>query len=370
VTQNIPMLDVVAQNAPMRTELEAAFARTLDTGRFIMGPEVVALESDLAEYVGAKHAIGVSSGTDALLVSLMALGVGPGDEVITTPFTFFATGGCIARLGATPVFVDIRPDTFNLDESKVAAAITPKTRAVVPVHLYGQSCDMGALQEACGSIPIIEDAAQSLGSRFQGKGVGSIGTFGCFSFFPSKNLGALGDGGLITTNDDELAERARVLRAHGSKPKYFHALVGGNFRLDALQASLLRVKFPRLDGWAEARRTNAAYYTERFNTAGLPSDRLSPPAVLEEGHVFNQYVIRTDQRDPLAAGLKEAGIESAIYYPRALHMQECFRDLGYAEGAFPIAEKAAGEVLAIPVYPELGDALRERVADTVIRLLR
>lgn len=364
------MLDVVAQNAPVRAELEAAFAKTLDTGRFIMGPEVVALETELAAYVGAKHAIGVSSGTDALLVSLMALGVGAGDEVITTPFTFFATGGCIARLGATPVFVDIRPDTFNLDESKVAAAITPKTRAVLPVHLYGQSCDMSALQQACGDIPIIEDAAQSLGSRFRGQGVGSIGTFGCFSFFPSKNLGALGDGGLVTTNDDVLAEKVRVLRAHGSKPKYFHALVGGNFRLDALQASLLRVKFPRLDGWAEARRANAAYYSDRFSSAELPMGRLTPPPVVEEGHVFNQYVIRTDKRDELAAGLKEAGIASAIYYPRSLHMQECFDNLGYAEGTFPVAEKAAGEVLAIPVYPELGDTLRQRVADTVLGLLR
>lgn len=369
MSQNIPMLDVVAQNAPMRAELEAAFARTLDTGRFIMGPEVVALENDLAEYVGAKHAIGVSSGTDALLVSLMALGIGPGDEVITTPFTFFATGGCISRLGATPVFVDIRADTFNLDESRVAAAITPRTRAVLPVHLYGQSCEMSALQEACGSIPIIEDAAQSLGARFRDQGVGSIGTFGCFSFFPSKNLGALGDGGLVTTNDDELAEKVRVLRAHGSKPKYFHALVGGNFRLDALQASLLRVKFPRLDSWAEARSQNAAYYSERFAAAALSDGRLSTPAVVEEGHVFNQYVIRTDRRDELAAGLKEAGVASAIYYPRALHMQECFSDLGYVKGAFPVAEKAAGEVLAIPVYPELGDELRAYVADTVIRLL-
>lgn len=370
MTQNIPMLDVVAQNAPMRAALEAAFAETLDTGRFIMGPEVVSLENELAEYVGAKHAIGVSSGTDALLVSLMALGIGPGDEVITTPFTFFATGGCISRVGATPVFVDIRPDTFNLDESKVAAAITAKTRAVLPVHLYGQSCDMNALQKACGDIPIIEDAAQSLGARFRGRGVGSLGTFGCFSFFPSKNLGGLGDGGLVTTSDDALAEKVRVLRAHGSKPKYFHALIGGNFRLDALQAALLRVKFPRLDGWAEARRQNAAYYSERFGEAGLSSERLTPPPLVEEGHVFNQYVIRTNKRDDLADGLGEAGIASAIYYPRALHMQECFADLGYEEGAFPIAEKAANEVLAIPVFPELGDELRARVADTVIKILR
>ncbi|MEM6956478.1 MAG: DegT/DnrJ/EryC1/StrS family aminotransferase [Myxococcota bacterium] len=360
----IPMLDVIEQNAPLDIALREAFDRVLRSGRFILGGEVTRLEETLAEYVGASHAIGVSSGTDALLVALMALDVGPGDEVITTPFSFFATAGCIARVGATPVFVDIDVDTFNLDASKVDAAITERTKAVLPVHLFGQSCDMRALKAAIGDRPIaiIEDAAQALGARCCEGRVGSLGALACFSFFPSKNLGGFGDGGLVTTNDDALADKVRVLRAHGSKPKYFHALVGGNFRLDSLQAALLMAKFPALDGWAEGRRANAAYYTERF--ADAPGIR--PPRHLHKHHVFNQYVLRCERRDALQAHLKAKGIATAIYYPRALHLQQCFADLGYAEGAFPVAEAACRDVLAIPIFPELGEERRARIADTVL----
>lgn len=371
---NIPMLDVPAQNAPFAEALREAFDRTLASGRFILGPEVSALEEELAAYVGANHTIGVSSGTDALIVALMALDIGPGDEVITTPFTFFATGGCVSRLGATPVFVDIEEGSFNIDAEAVRGAITKNTKAILPVHLFGQACDMQALKAVAGDIPIIEDAAQALGAKTPEGAVGSLGTLGCFSFFPSKNLGCFGDGGLVTTNDDALAEKVRVLRAHGSKPKYFHAMVGGNFRLDALQASILRVKFPALEGWHEARLANAAYYDKTFAAAGLPGSRLTTPplsAVSQNGgrHVYNQYVIRTDRRDSLAAHLKEAGIATAIYYPRPLHLQECFASLGGKPGDLPIAEKACEEVLAIPVFPELGEERRQHIAETVLQHL-
>lgn len=373
----IPMLDVVGQNAPIADDLKAIFAETLESGRFILGPEVSALESELAAFVGAAHGIGVSSGTDALLVALMALDIGPGDEVVTTPFTFFATGGCIDRVGATPVFVDIDPLSYNLDPHRLEAAITERTKAVMPVHLFGQSCDMRAISEVLReaearvghSIAVIEDAAQSLGSESNLGMAGSVGTFGCFSFFPSKNLGALGDGGLVITNDDVLAEKTRVLRAHGSKPKYFHSLVGGNFRLDALQAALLRRKFQELPRWTQGRRDNAAYYTERFRAAGLDPARLTVPDV-SDGHVFNQYVLRSDRRDALQNALKSAQIGNAIYYPRSLHEQACFSKLGYKRGDFPHSEKAADEVLAIPVFGGLGDRRRERVADEVLSALR
>lgn len=366
----IPMLDVGAQNAPLADELRAAFDRVLSHGQFILGPEVAAFEREIAAYLGVGHAVGVSSGTDALLVALMALDVGPGDEVITTPFSFFATGGCISRLGATPVFVDIEPTTFNLDPAKVAAAIGPKTKAIVPVHLFGQTCDMRALRAVAGELPLVEDAAQALGAASDEGKAGALGALGCFSFFPSKNLGCFGDGGLVTTNDAALAERVRVLRAHGAKPKYFHALIGGNFRLDALQAALLRVKLPHLDAWHDARRRNAARYDAAFAAAGLPAERLTPPLRVYEGHVYNQYVIRTDRRDALLAHLGERDIGCAIYYPLPLHLQGCFASLGYREGDLPVSERAAHEVLALPVYPELGDAGVDHVAETVVDFLR
>jgi len=359
MTEPIPMLDVPAQHAPMQDALRDAFERTLQSGRFIMGPELTALEEELAAYCEAKHAIGVSSGTDALLVALMALGVGPGDEVITTPFTFFATGGCITRLGATPVFVDIEADTFNVDPRRVADAIGERTKAILPVHLFGQACDMDALREVAGEIPIVEDAAQALGAEWKGKRVGALGALGCFSFFPSKNLGAFGDGGLVTTDDDELAEKVRVLRVHGSKPKYFHAVVGGNFRLDALQASILRVKLPHLEGWHEGRQANAA----RYDAAFAELEGVTPPARTGSRHVFNQYVIRCSRRDELQMHLKEEGIATAIYYPRALHLQECFSSL--PPRSLPVAEEASEEVLALPVFPELGEARVDRVIDAV-----
>ena len=353
------MLDVPAQNAPLADSIRDAFERTLNSGRFILGPEVQQLERELAAYVGSKHAIGVSSGTDALLVALMALDIGPGDEVITTPFTFFATGGCIARVGATPRFVDIEPATFNIDPTKIEAAMNSKTKAILPVHLFGQTCNMAEVIRVAGDIPVIEDAAQALGARSELGGAGSVGAFGCFSFFPSKNLGCFGDGGLVTTNDDELAEKVRVLRAHGSKPKYFHKLVGGNFRLDALQAAILRAKFPALEGWHQARQDNAAHYDELLGSAVITPTRNQPR------HVYNQYVIRTPRRDALAAHLKERGIATAIYYPKPLHLQECFASLGGQPGDLPVAEQACTEVLALPVYPELGMQNLKRVVNEV-----
>lgn len=364
----IPMLDVAAQHAPVEAALREAFDRVMAHGQFILGPEVTAFEKEIGAYVGCEHAIGVSSGTDALLVALMALDVGPGDEVITTPFSFFATGGCIARLGAKPVFVDIDDESFNLDPRLVGEAITPRTKAIVPVHLFGQSADVAALR--AHGLPIVEDAAQALGARSEEGRVGTLGALGCFSFFPSKNLGCFGDGGLVTTDDAELAEKVRVLRAHGSKPKYFHAMVGGNFRLDALQAAILRVKLPLLDGWHERRRRNAELYDRLFSEAGLSSTSLRTPKRAHDGHVYNQYVIRTDRRDALQAHLTRAGIATAIYYPLPLHLQGCFSELGYRRGELPVSERAAEEVLALPVYPELSAAALRSVAETVIGFLR
>jgi len=367
----VAMLDVAAQNDPLAAELRAVFARVLESGRFILGPEVTAFEAEVAELVGVPHALGVSSGTDALLVALMALGVGAGDEVITTPFTFFATAGSIARLGAKPVFVDIDPVSFNLDVAAVEAAVTSRTRAILPVHLFGQPCDMRALGAIAKrhSLALVEDAAQALGATTEDGGAGSLGDFGCFSFFPSKNLGGFGDGGLVTTKDAELYERARVLRGHGAKPKYFHALVGGNFRIDALMAALLRVKLPHLADYTRGRRANAARYDALFAEADL-GQRLVPPQRLAEGHVYNQYVIRTPRRDELAAHLAERGISTAIYYPKSLHEQACFADLGHTRGDFPESERAAEEVLALPIYGELPASSLERVAAEVIGFVR
>lgn len=364
------MLDVAAQNAPLAERLIDKAAEVIRSGHYILGPEVEAFESEVADYIGVEHAVGVSSGTDALTVALMALGIGAGDEVITTPFTFFSTAGCIARVGATPVFVDIEPDTYNIDVDQVAGAITDRTRAIVPVHLFGQACDMERLWSvACGhDLPIIEDAAQAIGAKSPVGPVGKLGAFGCFSFFPSKNLGGFGDGGLVTTQDDQLAEQARVIRAHGSKPKYFHPVIGGNFRIDALQAALLRVKLPELDESTKARRANAERYDESF--ADFPDRLLRTPVRRFEGHVYNQYVIRTPHRDALQAYLGEHEIASAIYYPVPLHQQACFASLGYRRGSLPVSEKASAEVLALPVFPGLGEARQGRVIDTIHRFLQ
>jgi dTDP-4-amino-4,6-dideoxygalactose transaminase len=365
------MLDVAAQNGPLVERLVDKAAEVIRSGRYILGPEVEAFEREVAEYIGVEHAVGVSSGTDALLVALMALGIGAGDEVITTPFSFFATAGCIARVGATPVFVDIRPDTFNLDVEKTEASVTKRTKAILPVHLFGQACDMVALQQLAGKydLPLIEDAAQAIGTKSAMGPVGGLGAYGCFSFFPSKNLGGFGDAGLVTTDDPDLADKARVIRAHGSKPKYYHSMIGGNFRIDALQAALLRVKLPALEEWTSLRRQNADRYDAAFAAARLDQSVLTTPVRRFEGHIYNQYVIRTSQRDALQAHLNERKIATAIYYPVPLHRQKCFADLGYGVGSLPVAERASEEVLALPIFAGLGQTRQDRIIDAVIRFL-
>jgi dTDP-4-amino-4,6-dideoxygalactose transaminase len=362
---SVPLLDLTAQYAPLRQEILAAIARVCDSQRFIMGPEVEALERELAGLLDAEHAIAVSSGTDALLVALMALGIGPGHEVITPTFSFFATAGCIARLGARPALADIDPKTFNVDPGSIVKAITPQTRAIMPVHLFGQSADMSAMLAIADefNLKVIEDAAQAIGARDHGGLVGGIGNLGCFSFFPSKNLGAFGDAGLVTTNDDRLAARARLLRTHGAEPKYFHKAVGGNFRLDAIQAAVLRVKLPHLAGWTERRRANAARYRTMFAAAGLDG-MVELPFERDGYHIYNQFVVRVPERDRLRRHLADAGIGTEIYYPVPFHLQECFAFLGHKAGDFPAAEAAAASVLALPIYPELTDAQQAAVVES------
>jgi len=363
----VPLLDLKSEFAPIADEVRAAIEGVLSTQRFILGPEVQALEQEIAAYSSAAHAIGVSSGSDALIISLMALDIGPGHEVITTPFTFFATVGAIARVGARPVFVDIDPQTYNMDPGKLEAAITERTRAIIPIHLYGQCADMPAIMAIADKheIPVIEDAAQAIGSEIAGQRAGSFGAFGCFSFFPSKNLGALGDGGMVVTGDDELGAKTRVLRAHGGKPKYYHQIIGGNFRLDALHASVLRVKLPHLDGWTAARQRNAATYDKLLAEAGL-ADMLTLPHRIEGArHIFNQYVIRAPRRDELKQHLTDKKIGSEIYYPVPMHLQDCFAYLEQKTGDFPVCEQAAQETLAIPVYPSLTDEQQAEVVSAI-----
>jgi UDP-2-acetamido-3-amino-2,3-dideoxy-glucuronate N-acetyltransferase len=365
--QRVPFLDLKAHHQPLEAEIEKALKRVLSSQRFILGPEVQALEEEIAEYCKCKYAVGVSSGTDALLVSLMALEIKPGDEVITTPFTFFATMGSILRLGAKPVFADIDEHTFNLDPKEVAKVIGPKTKAIIPVHLFGQACNMDPILKIAteSNIPVIEDAAQALGTEYKGRRAGSMGTVGCFSFFPSKNLGCLGDGGMVTTQDQDLADRIKMLRGHGSKPKYYHKLVGGNFRLDEIQAAVLRVKLRMLDTWTEKRRRNAEYYTRRFIELGLTREMLVPPVLMSNRHIFNQYVIRAVERDNLQGFLKEQGVVTEIYYPLAMHLQECLNLIGYKKGDFPVSESATSQVLALPIFPELSDDQKERVVSKI-----
>lgn len=353
----IPLLDLSRQYQTLQQELEEALLRVARSGRYILGPEVEKLEQELATYIGVKHAIAVSSGSDALIASLMAIGIGPGDEVITSPFTFFSTAGAIARLGARPVFADIDPQSFNLDPEATRAAITPRTRAILPVHLFGQIADMDAFEELRQNhgVALIEDAAQAIGAHdASSRRAGVFGDLACFSFFPSKNLGAMGDGGLISTNDTNLADTCRVLRSHGSMPKYHHPLLGGNFRLDPMQAVVLTVKLPHLDDWHAQRKANADYYRETF--AGLDK-RISDSIVLpREGigrHVYNQFVIRVKDRDALREHLNNNGIGNEIYYPLPLHLQDCFSEYGYGKGDFPNAEQAAEQCLALPIFPEL-----------------
>jgi dTDP-4-amino-4,6-dideoxygalactose transaminase len=360
----VPLLDLKSQYASIRQDVRAAIDRVCESQRFILGPEVSGLEEDVARFCGTQAAVGVSSGTDALLAALMALDVGPGDEVITSPYSFFATAGVIARLGARAVFVDIEPHTFNLDPRRLRERITGRTKAVMPVHLFGRCADNAAIAEAAGPILIIEDAAQAIGARdAQGRCAGTVGALGCLSFFPSKNLGGFGDGGMIVTNDVDLAEKIRILRVHGSKPKYHHHVVGGNFRLDALQAAVLRVKLKHLPAWTEARRRNADRYRTLFTEAGcLEWVRLPEDA---PGHIYNQFVVRLPERDAVRAHLKENGVETEVYYPVPLHLQECFRDLGYREGEFPESEAAARDSLAIPIYPELSEEQQAQVVGQI-----
>ena len=364
----VPLLDLHAHYEPLRTEILAAITGVCDSQRFILGPEVEQLERELASFLNVGVAIGVSSGTDALLAALMAAGVGPGDEVVTSTYSFFATAGCVARLGGRPVLVDIDPITYNLDPNAVAAATTSRTRAIIPVHLYGLSADMDPIiQAAAGAgAAIVEDAAQAIGARYKGRLVGGLGTLGCFSFYPSKNLSGFGDGGLITTNDEALGARVRLLRAHGAKPKYYHQIVGGNFRLDALQAAVLRVKLPHLAGWTELRRRNARRYDDLFSAARLETRGVVGPSEPDGYfHVFNQYVIRVPRRDELRTHLQSRGIGTEVYYPVPFHLQACFADLGYREGAFPNAEAAAKGTVALPIYPELDEQQQAYVVDSI-----
>ena len=361
----VPLLDLRAQYAPLRGELIEAVTRVCDSQQFIFGPEVEALERELASRLEVEHAVTVSSGTDAILAVLMALGIGGGAEVITSTYSFFASAGCIARLGATAVLVDIDPATFNVDAAAVAAAITPRTRAIMPVHLFGLCADMDPVLQAAGRIPVIEDACQAIGARYHQRQAGSMASAGCFSFFPTKNLGGFGDGGLVTTNDASLATEVRLLRNHGAEPKYIHKRIGGNFRLDALQAAVLRVKLPHLTRWTDMRRRNAERYHTLFDSAGLAEVVTLPIEPAGFTHVFNQYVIRLPGRDTVRQRLESAGIGSEIYYPVPFHLQECFGPLGYAPGSFPIAEQAASTTLALPIYGELSVEQQEAVVAAV-----
>jgi dTDP-4-amino-4,6-dideoxygalactose transaminase len=383
---HVPLLDLKAQYQSIRPALENAIREVMESQHFILGPEVEKCEQAIAAYCECRYGVGMSSGTDALLICLMAEGIGAGDDVLTTPYTFFATGGAVARLGATPVFVDIDPATYNLAVSAIEAGLTPRTKAIVPVHLYGQAADMPAIMSVAARhrITVIEDAAQAIGAEVEGRRAGSIGEYGCLSFFPSKNLGAAGDAGMVVTNDPDRAERLRILRAHGSKPKYYHRTIGGNFRLDALQAAVVSAKFPHLDSWTQARNDNATRYGRLFAQSGLEiaggrdwastrkagaplsaGPQVVLPTAASGRHVFNQYVIRVQDRDRLRAYLQEKGVGTEVYYPVPLHLQECFASLGYARGAFPESELAAAETVALPIYPELTGAQAEYVVDCI-----
>ena len=365
---NVPLLDLQAQYASLRDEIRPAIERVLESQRFVLGDEVRRLENSIADYCQTTHAVGCASGSDALLLALMALDVKSGDEVITTPFSFFATASCVARLGARPVFVDIDPSTYNIDVSQVADAITSRTKAIMPVHIYGQCAEIDpllALGERHG-IPVVEDAAQAIGATDRGRPAGSMGALGCFSFYPTKNLGGAGDGGIVTTNDEQLAQRMRRLRAHGGITEYQHTEVGINSRLDELQAAVLNVKLARLDEWSNERARRAEFYTQLLQEADL-SFELTTPAVRPDcRHIFHQYVIRVPRhRDALMDHLRECGVGTKVYYPIPLHRQECFAYLGYKEGAFPEAERAAAETFALPAYPEISEEQQTYVVDSI-----
>jgi dTDP-4-amino-4,6-dideoxygalactose transaminase len=363
----VPFVDLSAVHAPIRDRILAAIEGVVRSEGYILGPEVEAFEREVAGFLGVRHAVGVSSGSDALLVALMALDVGPGDEVVTTPYTFFATAGAVARLGARPVFVDIERDSFNLDPGRLEDAIGPRTKAIVPVHLFGRPADMTRISEIAARrrVPVVEDAAQAIGAEWEGRRVGGIGRAGCFSFFPAKNLGALGDAGLVTTDDEALATRVRRLRTHGGERQYLHEEVGGNFRIDALQAAVLRVKLPELEGWTETRSDHAVRYRELFEARGLAGEVVLP----EPGpgrHVWNQYVVRIPgRRTAVYDALRKAGIGCAVYYPRPLHLQPCFATLGHGDRDLPESVRASEETLALPIAPGLTPEGQEEVVETI-----
>ena len=368
----VPLLDLRAQYSTIKAEIESAIAEVMQSQHFILGPKVEECEKAIAQYCGCAHAIGVSSGSDALLACLMAENIGHGDEVITTPYTFFATVGAIARVGATPIFVDVDPVTFNLNTTEVESKVTSKTRAIIPVHLYGQMADMDTIMSIAQDygLIVIEDAAQAIGAQYKGRKAGSIGHWGCFSFFPSKNLGAAGDGGMVVTKEPERADKLKCLRAHGSKPKYHHKIIGGNFRLDALQAAIVSVKLRHLDQWTVDRQENARKYTVLLSDAGVVSSGVrtsfvTVPCVKTDRHIFNQYVIRVSRRNQLQDWLKKKSIGTEIYYPIPMHLQECFSYLGHGVSAFPESERAANETLALPIYPELPEDQIRYVVDCI-----
>jgi dTDP-4-amino-4,6-dideoxygalactose transaminase len=369
---NVPLIDLKSQHEALRDEIAAAVARVFDSQQFVLGEDVRRLEEEVARYTGTRHAVGCASGSDALLLALLALDIGAGHEVVTTPHTFFATAGAIARAGARPVFVDIEPRTYNIDPARIEAAITERTRAVVPVHLYGQCAAMDEILEVAArhGLPVIEDAAQAIGAEDRGRRAGSMGALGCFSFYPTKNLGAAGEAGIVTTNDGELAARLRRLRAHGGATEYQHEELGFNSRLDTLQAAVLRVKLPRLDSWSQSRRERAAAYTRLLEEAGL-AELVTPPFVREGAlHIFHLYVIRTPapaSRDALMTHLKQNGVGTKVYYPVPMHLQRCFAYLGHGEGDFPEAERAARETLALPMFPELTFEQQQYVVESVRR---
>jgi dTDP-4-amino-4,6-dideoxygalactose transaminase len=380
----VPLLDLKAQYKTIKKEIDEALIGVAESQSCILGPEVEKLEKNLCGYLESKFAVGVSSGTDALLIALMAIDIKPGDEVIIPTYSFFATAGVVSRLNAVPVFIDSDPVTFNIDPSKLKALITKKTKAIVPVHLYGQSCEMDEIMKIADeyNLKVIEDAAQAIGTEYKdGRKVGNIGHIGCFSFYPSKNLGCFGDGGLVTTNDETLAERLKILRVHGGKPKYYHKIIGGNFRIDAIQAAVLNVKLPHLDSWTKRRQENAELYTKYFTDSGLAEETgklkfdgknkvLLPKPVYKEYnlkhyHIYNQYVIRAENRDELRKRLTENEIGSEIYYPVPFHLQECFQYLGYKKGQFPVSEWCADTSVALPIYPELTKDQIEFTVNTI-----
>ncbi len=370
----VPLLDLKAQYAALKDEMLKEIAEICESQYFILGPKVEKFEKEAAAYCGVPAAVGVTSGSDALIISLMAEGIGRGDEVITTPFTFFATVGAIVRVGATPVFADIDPVTYNIDPEKIAAKITPRTKAIIPVHLFGQAADMDPVMEIAAEhhLVVIEDACQAIGAEYRGRRAGSIGDYGCFSFFPSKNLGCFGDGGLVTCKDESKAAKLKIFRNHGQSSTYLHEYVGGNFRLDALQAAVLSIKLPHLDDWSAARQRNASEYRALFAAAAIPGVSVPEEAAYPVRHIYNQFCIRVDggRRDALLAELRGRGIGCAVYYPLSLHLQNCFKELGGKPGDFPVSEAVSQEIMALPIYPESTSAQRAEVVNAIAGFLK